>query len=178
MGGRRWIQQLGLTAGVLALMAGCGESSAPSDDVPALGESLGRVDDAIVEGRYDDARSELDELVATTTSAQEDGDLEGAEADRILAAAAQVMSALPAEEPEPSEPAEPDPAPDDPAPDDSSGEDPDSDEEADEEEELEKEQEELEKEQEKQEEELEKEEEKAEESDDGEGDGNEDGKGD
>ena len=105
--------RLGAGVAVLVLLAGCGGSSAPSDAVPALGTSLERVDDAIVEGRYDDARSELDELVANTTAARDDGDLEGAEADRILAAAAQVMSALPAE---PAEEAEDPPPAEEPSP--------------------------------------------------------------
>jgi outer membrane biosynthesis protein TonB len=167
--------RLGVTAVMLVLVSGCGGSSAPSDAVPALGTSLDRVDDAIVEGRYDDARGELDELVATTTNARDDGDLERSEADRILAAAATLMSALPAEEadpaeeepepseeePEPSEPAPAEPAPeeDDPG-EEGSGEDGLSEEEQKKaEKEAEKEQEELEKEQEKLEEELQKEQE-------------------
>ena len=159
-----------VTAVVVAvLLGGCGGSSAPVDDVPALESALARVDDAIVDGRYDDARDELDELVATTSSARRSGDLDGSEADRILAAAAEVMSVLPAEEggpaeePEPVEEPEPEPVEStEPAPEDSSGEDTGTDDEAEEEslEEDEKEQEELEKEQEKLEKELEKEAEK------------------
>lgn len=157
--GNAWSRRLGLVAATGVLLAGCGSSSAPSDAVPALGDSLDRVDDAIVDGRYDDARTELDELVGTTTSAREAGDLESSEAERILASAAEVMSALPAEEaeepedPEPSEPAEPaEPEPtSEPTPEDT--EDGASEEEQ---KELEKEQEELEKEQEKLEKEAEK----------------------
>lgn len=159
----RW---LGLGVAALALLTSCG-ASGPVDDVPALGTSLERVDEAVVEGRYDDARTELEELVATTTSAQQDGDLEDPDADRILAAAAQLMSALPdgpgggsTPEPEPSEPAEP--VPSDPSGGDEGGGDTgrgsegDGDSEEREQEELEKEQEKLEKEQERLEKDKEK----------------------
>ena len=175
---RRWSARLGAGVAALALVTGCGGSSAPSDAVPALGTSLERVDDAIVEGRYDEARSELDELVATTNAAREDGDLERSEADRILAAAAQVKSALPAEPAEPAEepadePAE-EPAPsEEPTPTESESESEEpsptpsestsessSDDGSDEEEPEDDEQEKLEKEQEKLEEQLQKEKEK------------------
>lgn len=90
------------------LLAGCGASTRPADDVPALAAGLERVDAAIVSGRYDQARNRLTRLVGVTTSAREAGELEQPEADRILAAVAELMSALPAEQadaPAPSEPA-------------------------------------------------------------------------
>lgn len=103
-----------LVTASFVLLVGCGGSSAPSDDVPALGDALDRVDDAIVAGRYDDARSALDELVATATAGREEGELGGGETDRILAAASELSAALP-EEPveEPKEEPEPttEPAP-------------------------------------------------------------------
>lgn len=115
---RHWVQRAGVVASSLVLTAGCAGSSAPSDEVPALGAALDRVDDAIVAGQYDDARGALDDLVATATTAREEGELGRAEVDRILAAADELRSALPeeqAEEPadEPSEEptAEPDPEP-------------------------------------------------------------------
>jgi hypothetical protein len=108
----------------LALLGGCGGSTAPADDVPALSAALERVDDAIVEGRYDDARKAVDELVATTTDAREGGDLETSEADRILVAAAELKSAMPAQgadDPAPTESADPSATPED-APDEGSDE--------------------------------------------------------
>ena len=108
MRGRRAPRGLGLVLAALVL-AGCGASTSPGDEVPALSVGLARVDDAIVDGRYDQARNRIERLVGLTTDARDGGDLEEAEADRILAAAAELMSALPAEEPA-EEPAEPVPS--------------------------------------------------------------------
>ena len=157
---RRATWRVGGAVLALALLAGCGGSTGPADDVPALSTALDRVDDAIVDGRYDEARAALAELVATTTEARKDGDLETSEADRILVAAGELKSALPAQEsddqgadePEPSETGEPTTSPEpSETPDDSSGEGPGS-----EGPDVDKEQKKLEKEQEKLEKELEK----------------------
>ena len=165
---RRW-GRAGVVGASFVLLAGCGGSSAPSDDVPALGDALDQVDEAIVAGQYDDARSALDELVATATAGREGGELGREEADRILAAAADLSAALPeeaAEEPEPSEPepSEPEPSepeptepePTEPEPSEPAPEEP-TEEETQSEEDAEKEQEELEKELEKEQKEAEKE---------------------
>lgn len=93
--GRRRPSLAGPLVAGLVLVAGCGGSTAPAEDVPALAPALARIDDAVVAGRYDAAREHVDELVATTTQARDDGRLETSEADRILAAAARLVSALP-----------------------------------------------------------------------------------
>ena len=85
-----------LIAGGL-LVAGCAAEATPADRVPAIDQGLARVDEAIVAGHHDQARKRLDHLIAVTTDAREAGTLEAADADRIVAAAVALMSALPAE---------------------------------------------------------------------------------
>jgi len=99
----RWSCLAGLVAAALLLVAGCGDSSSPGEDAPAIASALGDVDNAIVDGRFDRARARLGELVDATTSAREADELEGSEADRILAAAAELLlSALPQTEEAPN----------------------------------------------------------------------------
>ena len=88
---------------VALVLGGCGSDETAADKVPALGDRLEEVDDAIVDGEYDAARETLDELVRVASQAQADGDLGAREADRILAAAAELAAALPPEEEEPEE---------------------------------------------------------------------------
>lgn len=96
-----------LTAGALLITSGCGSGTSPADDVPALATSLDRVDEAIAAEDYDAARDAVAELTEVATRAEEDGDLDADQADRIVSAAESLVAALPGgEEP----PAEPDPA--------------------------------------------------------------------
>jgi hypothetical protein len=95
MRGARTTRRLGVALAAL-LLAGCGRPAAPGDEVPGLSAGLARVDDAIVAGRYDQARNRLEQLVGLTTDARSAGDLEREDADRILAAVATLMSSLPA----------------------------------------------------------------------------------
>lgn len=102
-------------AAVALALGGCGGDETAADKVPALGDRLEQVDDAIVDGEYDAARESLDELVRAATRARGNGNLTEREADRILAAAAELAAALPEEdeapEEEPEESQEPTPTP-------------------------------------------------------------------
>lgn len=94
------------------LLTGCGESSSAADAVPELSDRLGAIDDAIVDGDYDEAAQQIDELIKVTRSSRRAGDLDAEEADDIVASASTLLSALPAdeEEPEPSETTTPSPS--------------------------------------------------------------------
>lgn len=107
---RTWHDWPGLiTAALLVLVAGCGVESSPADRVPALHDTLSRIDEAIVGHRYQRARVQLNELVQTTVEARDTDELDPDEADRVLAAAAQLLSLLP--EPSPRSEADSDLAP-------------------------------------------------------------------
>lgn len=80
---------------VLGLLAGCGGTPPPAQEVAGLGTSLDRVDTAVVGGRYDEARAGLDALVRQTRTAQDDGRISGDQAAAILAAVAELRDALP-----------------------------------------------------------------------------------
>lgn len=84
-----------MTAAVLLVATGCGQGATPVDQVPALAQTLDQVDDAIAAEKYDSARGSIDDLVDVTVEARDGGELESGEADRILAAAARLRSALP-----------------------------------------------------------------------------------
>jgi hypothetical protein len=106
-----WRRRLAVgVASVLAsvvLLTACGsESPAPAEQVPGLADRLAQVDRAIVAGRYPVARAQLEELIDSTLAARGRGRLDPAQADRVLAAAAALLSALPQPSPEPP-PAEP-----------------------------------------------------------------------
>lgn len=88
-------------AAAVLVVSGCG-GAAPSDDVPELSDELSRVDTAIAEREYRKARRHLNDLVRTTVESRESGDLGTDQADRILAAAARLMSALPRSRPKPA----------------------------------------------------------------------------
>ena len=93
---------------VLMLLSGCGgDPPTPADAVPELAETLSSIDDALADHRYAKARGSLKQLVQTTVDAREAGELEPDQADRVLSAAARLLSALPApRRPVPEEPAE------------------------------------------------------------------------
>lgn len=99
-------------AAALALLAGCGSETGPQEAVPELGTRLEAVDAAVVEGNWEQARSELEALIARADAAEQAGDISSEEADRIRAAATRLLEQLPEEpatqEPEtPEEPEEP-----------------------------------------------------------------------
>ena len=102
---RRGAQLASVLALLLALATGCGSETAPVEAVPQLDQMLTAVDDAVAEQRYGAARNRIHALVKEVKEARQDGDLDAAQADRVLAAAAELLSALPgtpARKPSPS----------------------------------------------------------------------------
>lgn len=83
----------GVAPVLLLVLAGCGSGDAPAAELDAR---LQAVDDAIVAGRLAVAREELGALGEETAGALEDGDLEEAQAERILDAVQALLEALPA----------------------------------------------------------------------------------
>lgn len=80
---------------VLTALAGCGSEDSPASAVPALSTRLDDIDAAIVDGRFAVARDELAALGEDTAAAVEDGDLDQAQAERILDAVQALTEALP-----------------------------------------------------------------------------------
>ncbi len=93
-----------LVTAALLVTSGCGSGTSPADDVPALSAALDRVDEAIAGEDYDAARDAVAELTDVATEAEESGDLDAEQADRIVSAAESLVEALPG-----AEPAEPEP---------------------------------------------------------------------
>lgn len=89
-------------AGTVALLVltGCGSEDPASSAVPALSTRLDEIDSAIVDGRYAVARDELAALGEDTAAAVEDGDLDQAQAERIIDAVQALTEALPASAPD------------------------------------------------------------------------------
>jgi Mg-chelatase subunit ChlI len=79
----------------LCLVASCASPTPPADAVPELRAMLSQVDRAIVDRRYAQARTLLDGLVDAAIAARGNGELDAEHADRILAAAARLLAALP-----------------------------------------------------------------------------------
>ncbi len=109
-----WLRRTVAGAIGVVLLAGCGSSSTPADEVPELAEQLGSVDQALVDEDYAQAGEHLRELVTTTEEARASGTLEDGEADRVLAAAAQLLAELPEPVDETLPEETPPPAEDDP----------------------------------------------------------------
>lgn len=94
-----------IAATVLAL-AGCGQSSTPAEDVPALSRALDRVDTAIADEKYAEADRALTELIRVAERAESAGDLDADRADEIVTAAEVLQGALPDSEPKTPPPTE------------------------------------------------------------------------
>lgn len=95
----------GWTALLVALalaLTGCAraDSAPPAEQVPALAAMLDQVESAVADGRFVEARRQIDALVEETVQAVEDGELDEDAGDDILAAAAQVRALLPAQLPD------------------------------------------------------------------------------
>jgi ribosomal protein L12E/L44/L45/RPP1/RPP2 len=78
---------------------------------PELADTLTAIDEALAEQHYLSARRHLRHLVDTVEAARSSGDLEDAQADRVLAAAAHLLAALPAPPRVAEPPREPEPGP-------------------------------------------------------------------
>ena len=90
----------GVVATVLVLCAGAvggcgGGSQQPGDAVPALRAAVHTVDAALAGHDVERARRALERLVALTSRAREDGRISATQADRVLAAVARLVTALP-----------------------------------------------------------------------------------
>jgi hypothetical protein len=79
----------------LLLATGCSGATAPAEAVPALARTLAKIDRAIVDGRYERARTQVHALVRTTRRAHDAERLDDDDAERILASAAALLSDLP-----------------------------------------------------------------------------------
>ena len=97
-GAARRLAILALTA---LLVAGCGGASAPADSAPELAEQLTRVDRAVAAGDEVRIRERVEALASATEAARDDGTLDDEQADRILAAADELLAQLPDEAPAP-----------------------------------------------------------------------------
>jgi hypothetical protein len=101
--GRRttaWVVALALLA------AGCGggsEHPSAADRVPRLGVLLSRIDDDLVAHHYSQARQDLRALKVSVQKARKAGQLEEADATRVLDAAAQLLTELPTSSPAPTQ---------------------------------------------------------------------------
>jgi hypothetical protein len=80
---------------VLGLAAGCAGPTTPGQAAPRLTEVLSRVDSAIAQHHYRQARNELDDLVSAVDDARDAGDLNAEQANEVLAASARLSAALP-----------------------------------------------------------------------------------
>jgi len=104
---------LAASAMLLCLTAGCGaDQNTPLEAVPELGAALTRVDDAIINETYHQARVAARDLKQLVIAAKADGDLTNNQADEIITAATQLVQDLPRSlRPEPTESVTPSPSP-------------------------------------------------------------------
>ena len=87
----------------LGLLAGCGGEE---DPLAPLYETLGQIDDSIVDGEYDRARDQVADLLRQVSQARTDGDMTKAAASRIRDAAKELRSRLADQEDADDEPTE------------------------------------------------------------------------
>ena len=100
-------------AGVLLATTACAGPTPAGESVPALRDRLDRVDAALADADYGQARRDLAALTAQAQQAEDAGRLTTEQADRIVAAAARLVAGLPAPAPAPSTSTPPAPDPDD-----------------------------------------------------------------
>lgn len=81
--------------GAVCLLVGCAGPQASGATVGELRAMLSQIDRAIVDGRYGEARTLLNDLVDATVAARDGGGLEQAHAERVMAASAGLLAALP-----------------------------------------------------------------------------------
>lgn len=91
------------------LITGCGQDPPPGEAVPALAEGLEQVDAAVVARDYATAADEVESLLAEAAQAEEAGDISSEQADRIRAAAEDLLARMPTEPP--AEEPSPEPTP-------------------------------------------------------------------
>jgi hypothetical protein len=90
------VKRLAFALATVLLLGGCGDPEpTPAEAVPALGAQLATIDGLIADSQWRRARAALRALVAATEEARAAGDLDPAEADRVIAAVTRMLSALP-----------------------------------------------------------------------------------
>ena len=101
------------SAMLLCLTAGCGnDENTPLEAVPELEAALSRVDDAIINETYQQARVAVRDLKQLAIAAKASGDLTNNQADEIITAAVQLVQDLPrSPTPAPTESLTPSPTP-------------------------------------------------------------------
>lgn len=80
--------------GLLLSLSACGGSS-PGELRPELTDTLTRIDRAIERQHYRAAHRNLTTLVTQVDAAQDEGNLPAHDAEKVLAAAARLLAALP-----------------------------------------------------------------------------------
>ena len=103
MRARRYAATLAATAVLAGGLVGCGEEETPVQQEPALADALAEVDAAAAADNTRRLRRAVADLVQVTDDAEQAGDLDGDDADRIRTAAEALLEAAGAEpEPAPS----------------------------------------------------------------------------
>lgn len=108
MKARAWFGAVVLAASLG--LSGCGSTEATltaAQEVPALSAALSAVDSALARHQYVTARKTLATLIVDTQSAQRNGTLSAARAQRILAAARTLLASIPKPTPTPTPTAAP-----------------------------------------------------------------------
>ena len=83
------------SAPLLVLTFGCGTETTPLEAVPELEAALARVDDAVVDESYRQARAAARDLKQMVLAARESGELTNRQAEEIVAATVQLVQDLP-----------------------------------------------------------------------------------
>lgn len=94
------MRMIPIALAAVLLLGGCGEQEpTPATAVPALVTQLKSIDGLIADSHWGQARVALRALIARTEEARTAGDLEQAQADRVIASATRMLAALPAPSP-------------------------------------------------------------------------------
>lgn len=96
---------------IISSAAACGQDPATAERAPELAALLDTVDAAVVTGNDARIRQRVDDLVAATIEARDTGDLDAAQAEEILSAAAALIDGLSSAGSSPSEEPSSDTAP-------------------------------------------------------------------
>lgn len=94
MSARSLVPRLVLAA-CLLLPAGCGDDPSPAEGAPELAGLLVLVDEAVADRRWPAAREAIRRLVERTDAAEQEGSLTAEQADRIRAAARDLLAGIP-----------------------------------------------------------------------------------
>lgn len=107
----RIVEALLIGALLITSPTACGQDATTSEQVPELAALLEQVDAAVVAGDDARTRQRVDALMAATREARDSGDLDSAQADKILTAATALLNGLPPNPPSSEESSSPVPEP-------------------------------------------------------------------